>query len=253
MVTVESELLEALGRALYLGNQDVTEIAELLGYRVGSRTDRGVSALANVISIHLPGSDTPSPLALLGRANELLTRRKRPLWVTAWAQVPDDFNPRNAISRTYCYLLPGTDLDVPAMTEAADCLMGEHDFGSFCRSDGKTTRLTLDSVKIREQEPGLTLRFTAPAFRWQMVRRMTAALVAVGRARTTIDEVKAALEEPDPDGGWGAAPPTGLILERVEYEGLEWHEGPGANMAGKWARQRENELTLELGFTRRLG
>jgi len=253
-VTVESVLLEALARALGIESGDASETARELGYRVGSRTDRGVSALVNVVSIRIQGPESvSSPRALLGRVNELLANAGHPLWVTAWAEVSPDFNPRHAVSRTYLYLLDATGLDRQAMTEAAGHLLGQHDFGSFCRSDWLPTILRLDRVELKEQPPWLALRFKAPAFRWHLVRRLTAALMAVGQERVTIDELRGALEHPHPDGGWGTAPAAGLTLEAVDHPELEWHAAPGVAMAARWAERRQSELNWELEFVRRAG
>lgn len=256
--------MEALAESFHPKDAEPSKIARELGYRIGSRTDRGVSALANVVSIRFETMEeqtrtedpsepqAASPLAMLGRVNELISRRDHPLWVTAWAEVPADFNPRHAVSRTYLYRLAANDLDVEAMRATASLLTGEHDFGTFCRRAGESSVLELDSLEITPQGSWLALRFTALAFRWQLVRRLVAALEAVGQGRSRKEDVQRALERPEPERSWGAAPAEGLILERVDYQALVWQAAPGRAIAGVWAERRRTELTWELEFTQSL-
>lgn len=248
-LTVEGALLEALAEAADLEFRDQSEAATKLEYRSGSRTDRGVSAACNVFSVIWPttfGEFEPSKVIVWRKhAGQLLLRKGHPVFLGPWAQVPDDFRPRHATERTYRYLLPADGLALEPIQKTARLLEGEHDFATFCRSEGKSTVLTLSSCQVRSNQPPftlesssdltgveqgmesvparyLTLTFTAPYFRWQLVRRLVAALEAVGKGKATPKQVVQALETPDASRSWGAAPPENLTLERVVYPEIEW-------------------------------
>lgn len=235
---------------------------------VSSRTDRGVHALSNSAHFDLQRKDDKPPFpedilvqALnfhLGSEDIRITRAKR---------VPQDFHARyRAQSRTYVYrvalgtshhsLLPlterdlcwhlgNTELDVRAMSEAAALLVGTRDFSSFraVNSDMpfKSPVKTLDVASI---QPGCSftqahfhrelqfweLTFTSRSFLYKQVRRMTGALVAVGRGRLSVPQLKEILEARDslayPQGL--AAPASGLFLTRVDYRDTDLQLSPPA-------------------------
>ncbi len=250
--TVERELLNALLQSADIV-ASVDKLPRTLGYRSGSRTDRDVSALANAVSLNWPLGETGRrPEAVLGKASEILIDREQPLWITGWSLALDEFNPRHARSRTYRYLLLNEGIDANKVAGTGRLLEGVHDFGSFCRPDGQDTRLELSRVEVTETGSWLALRFTAPRFRWRMVRQLTWALAAVGQGRLTRTAVAEALARPDPDRGWGAAPARGLTLEDIDYPGLEWRTGPGSTPARNWSRNSLPEARWKVDFIERL-
>src|SRR5689334_9659106 len=102
--TVEGECLVALRAAKMIRDPGDSF------FRSASRTDRGVSAVGNVIAFN-----TPFPLdAVIGAFND----RARDVWAWAVASVPDAFQPRHALERWYRYGLPD-GLDLSLVREAA--------------------------------------------------------------------------------------------------------------------------------------
>ncbi|MGB9706417.1 MAG: tRNA pseudouridine(38-40) synthase TruA, partial [Pyrobaculum sp.] len=88
---------------------------EILGK--GSRTDPGVSAVANAVL-------APQKLHI-GYVNSKLPRG---VWAWAVAEVPPGFNPRRAKRRRYLYVAPHWGEDVDVMRDAARLLAGTHDY-----------------------------------------------------------------------------------------------------------------------------
>ena len=117
-------------------------------------------------------------------------------------------------------------LDVPAMQSAADHLVGEHDFSSFCRRRKVATDIAAPKLIRRIETLGwqgpdddglLEFTITAPAFCHQMVRSIVGMLVDVGRGRRSVDDVPAILEARERQAAGGPAPPHGLALWSVRY------------------------------------
>jgi tRNA pseudouridine38-40 synthase len=206
---------------------------------MSGRTDAGVHAWGQVLSTDLAeGTD----LARIQRS--LNTRLGPEIVVRALAPAPDGFSARfDATGRRYRYLIvnrPVADpflaatawwvpepLDLDAMTGAAQALVGEHDFASFCRrpkvANGEeeaslVRRVT--GVRWSVLDPPDVLRFEieGSAFCHQMVRSIVGFLVAVGRGKRRPDETAAVLAARDRAKAEQPAPPHGLTLWQVDYE-----------------------------------
>ena len=226
-------------------------LADALGRRLGypvqltcaGRTDAGVHALGQVVSFDAADEDA-SP-ERLGALREGLNRMCAPdVAVLSAERAPDGFDARfSALSRTYrysiwnsavpdvfrrrtCWHVPDP-LDVPAMTDAATLLVGEHDFASFCSRatqviDGtervaSTTRRVLD-VRWRTPEPPLLLfDIEANSFCRQMVRSIVGTLVEVGRGRRPAADIDRIIAARDRAAAGPVAPPHGLCLRSVSY------------------------------------
>jgi len=215
------------------------------------RTDRGVHAWGQVLSVPLPG-DTD-----LDRVAHSLNRMCGPSIAvrSAW-WAADDFSARfSATGRTYRYevwnspvphpFLARTtwhvphELDVQAMNDGAAALVGEHDFSSFCRRPRPVTgrpgptmvrRLVAARWSEPEADGGRLLRFeiTATSFCHQMVRSIVGTLVDVGTRRRTAGAVTDVLAARDRNAAGRVAPPTGLTLWSVDYSGRRWDADVGS-------------------------
>ncbi|XP_015425163.1 PREDICTED: tRNA pseudouridine synthase-like 1 [Myotis davidii] len=174
-------------------------------------------------------------------------------------RVPSDFHARYAAtSRTYMYRLvtgcPRHDqlsvfernrcwavhadrLDVAAMREAAQHLLGTHDFSAFqsAGSPSASSVRTLRRASVSPDPAGplvlpqesrrlqfWSLEFESQSFLYRQVRRMTAILVAVGLGAVTPTQVKRILQSRDPLGRHQTrvAPAHGLFLKSVLFGGL---------------------------------
>ncbi|MCY3561111.1 MAG: tRNA pseudouridine(38-40) synthase TruA [bacterium] len=218
-----------------------------LGYPVqltcAGRTDAGVHARGQVVSLEVSDSDAEtSRLAALVTS---LNRMCGPdVAILAAEPAPADFDARfSALARTYRYTVwnaaepdvfrrrhswhVAAPLDAAAMNDAAERLIGEHDFAAFCsRSvqvvDGEprmvpTTRRVLHA-RWSNPEPSLLLfDIEANSFCRQMVRSIVGTLVEVGHRRRLAADVERILASRDRAAAGGVAPPHGLCLESVRY------------------------------------
>lgn len=217
---------------------------------MSGRTDAGVHAWGQVLSLTVPG---PREAVDLERIAKSVNARLGPEVVLRSIEVADDgFSARfSATGRRYRYLIvnrPVPDpflartawwvarpLDLPAMEAAAAHLVGEHDFSSFCRRPRPRSRPADGRLDGPIEEPSLVrrvfgarwrelgddvLRFEieGSAFCHQMVRSLVGFLVAVGIGRRRADEVPVVLEARDRAAAEQPAPPHGLTLWQVDYD-----------------------------------
>ena len=194
------------------------------------RTDAGVHARGQVAHVDLGDVDV-----------ELLARRLRALLpddirLHALTSAPEGFDARfSALERRYVYRMrdrePGDPLargyvvdwpqhlDVDAMNDAAEPLLGEHDFAAFCKKRAAATTIrTLIALHTARADDGLletTVR--ADAFCHSMVRSLMGALVAVGERRFAPDWAADILEAGVRDPRVRVMPARGLVLEEVVY------------------------------------
>ncbi|XP_053432637.1 tRNA pseudouridine synthase-like 1 isoform X5 [Nycticebus coucang] len=229
-------------------------------FTISSRTDTGVHALCNTahLDIQRRSGRPPFPPEVLAQA--LNTHLKHPaIRVLQAFRVPSDFHARYAAtSRTYlyrlatgcpqpkqlpvferslCWALRSDYLDVDAMREAAQYLLGTHDFSAFQSAGSPATSsvrtLHRVSVSLGPASPYVlpqesrrlrfwNLEFESQSFLYKQVRRMTAVLVAVGLGVLLPAQVKMILESRDPLGKHQAhvAPAHGLFLKSVLYGSL---------------------------------
>ncbi len=220
-----------------------TALAPLAGRPVrialAGRTDSGVHARGQVAMATLSAKWTASDLR-----RALNARLPQDIAVVAAVEVSDRFDPRRcAIRRRYEYsvlnapirspLLRRASWHVPhglndeAMQTAAALLVGEHDFAAFGgRIDpaASTVRRMMRAAVIREDRV-VTMEFEANAFLPHQVRRMVGALIEVGRARFSEHEFAGLLWQAEPGSAGPAAPPHGLSLVEVAYEGVRFETG----------------------------
>ncbi len=199
--TVEGEVIRALTRARAIRDPRVSR------FQSASRTDRGVSALGNVVAF-----DTALAPAAAARA---FNAKAHGVWAWAAAETTDDFSARRARERWYRYALPPGHR--PEMLDATLRLfVGEHDFRNFTRDRVRTT-VRIDHAGAAREGSRVVLDFRAPSFRWNLVRRLVAAALLVESGKTTAMEIGRALRAASP-ADFGLAPPEPLTLMDVAYD-----------------------------------
>lgn len=195
------------------------------------RTDAGVHASGQVAHFDTT-ADRNDRSWLLG-TNTALPDDISLRWVQ---RVDDEFHARfSATARRYEYRILNRlvrsplsrhrawwvhrPLDDVAMHDAAQQLLGEHDFSAFratgCQAKSATRELT--GISVIRSGDWLTLDVTANAFLQHMVRNIIGTLVAVGTGDETTNWVRSVLESRDRKLGGIAAPPHGLTLVEVQY------------------------------------
>jgi len=220
--TVEAVLTELVSRLVH---EDVR-------LSVAGRTDAGVHARGQVASFRTASSVAPD------RLREAVNSVLGPEVVAIRASyAPDAFDARSSASaREYRYVLntatapdpfaarfewhrPGSP-SIARMRAAAQALVGEHDFASFCRhpGSGKSTVRDLQRLSIRLDGSRVVFSFRANAFLHQMVRSLVATLVAVGDGKLDPSDVERMLSARERSATKGMlAPARGLSLDRVIY------------------------------------
>jgi tRNA pseudouridine38-40 synthase len=214
--TVQGELEAALARL----NGGIRQPVDGAG-----RTDAGVHAAGQVIAFTYAGALDPTALteALNGtlppdvavrdvrraarRFHPRHAARYREYRYTVWN------GPRSPLRERTAFRVR-TRLDTDAMARAATAFEGRHDFSPFGGADPQPVR-TVHAVRVRRSGDLVTIDVRADAFLRGMVRRIVAALLAVGQGKIGEGAIAAALLERRPAFGGAAAPARGLCLRRV--------------------------------------
>jgi len=200
------------------------------------RTDAGVHAAGQVVHVDLDRPLAPDRVRD-GLNFWLVSENHAPqVAVLAAEAVSEDFHARfSAIGRRYCYRIvnrraPLTTqrglawgvarmLDAGAMHEAAQRLIGHHDFSSFRASECQAASpvKTLDRLDVVRQGEEILIHAAARSFLHHQVRNMVGSLKWVGEGRWSADDLSAALNARDRRAGGPTAPPDGLSLTSVVY------------------------------------
>ena len=220
--SVQAALEDAIGR---LGEENVT----LFG---AGRTDAGVHALGQVAHVDLDKDWTPEKL--MGAINAQV--RPDPVSVLDVAVVDEDFHARfSATARHYRFRIldrrapPALDrnrvwwvthtLDAAAMHEAAQTLVGHHDFTTFrsAQCQSKSPVKTLDRLDVVREGAEVVVYASARSFLHNQVRSLVGTLKLAGEGKWSASDVRAALEAADRSACGPVAPPDGLYLISVDY------------------------------------
>ena len=236
--TVQGTLEDALAKVLRL---------DLVRVSVAGRTDAGVHARRQVTHVDLPaaawaatpGRSTREPaLALRDRLNAVLPHD---VVVHRVAEAPDGFDARfSALARRYSYRIADrmeardplradqaywmkSELDVAAMHEAGNSLVGLRDFAAFCKPKPRATTVR-ELLELNWERPdsgpdaGLVVATVrADAFCHNMVRALVGASIAVGLGRHGVDWPMSVLVKKQRIPGVVVVPAQGLMLEDVTY------------------------------------
>ena len=197
-----------------------------------SRTDTGVHAKEQVVSFRTKSS-LPSPTFIKGLNYYLPSD----IAVKAAFRVSDSFNVRrSALSREYnyyilnsptrspirrgfTYLVTG-NLDIEAMNQACQAIIGKHDFASFAtciESRIKSTIRHIYRAEIEKDGDLVIFNIVANSFLPHQVRNTVGALIKVGLGKMTVDEFRSIVEAKRPGLAGPTAPACGLCLMRINY------------------------------------
>jgi tRNA pseudouridine38-40 synthase len=204
------------------------------------RTDAGVHAKAQVINF-----TTSSKIPVERWCLALNARLPRDIVAHTAEEVLPTFHSRKAAKRkTYCYTIRSarfpdvfhrnfeyhhpTHLNVEAMREALPCLLGEHDFTSFCtvRTDKEIKVRTLYEVSMETETDELLARgkverirliITGNGFLYNMVRIIVGTLIQIGEGKRPSSDMQRVLEARDRSQAGPTAEAMGLTLWKVDY------------------------------------
>jgi len=209
---------------------------EEVSIRGAGRTDAGVHARGQVAHVDLV-RDWPVDTVRNAINAHLGIARER-VAILAVDIVADDFDARfSALRRHYLYryicrpapLVLERDrawwlarpVDAEAMHDAAQALIGKHDFTTFrsvhCQSRSPVKTLDRLDVSVNAQDGAIELRATAQSFLHNQIRSFAGSLKLVGEGRWSADTMTAALEARDRKKCGPVAPPDGLYFASVDY------------------------------------
>ncbi len=219
--TIQGELVEAL--------------SNLVGTRIpvhgASRTDAGVSALGQAALFEI---DCPIPTENF--PNALNGRLPRNIVVTSAEEAPPKFDLLGDVkSKLYRYTIYTgryrpvlklnqcwhlhKKLDVIAMNEAAQLLVGKKDFKSFASAADKreSSVRTIFRCEVTAQEKWIYIDVEGDGFLYNMVRNIVGTLAEIGVGRWKPEKINEILEAKDRTAAGRLAPPQGLCLMWIRY------------------------------------
>ncbi len=221
LTTVEGELDKAI---CALTGEDIHVIG-------ASRTDSGVHAEGNVCVF-----DTETKIPAEKMCYALNMRLPEDIVIQDSYEVPLAFHPRKTdCVKTYEYKIWNADfikpfnrrythfihhnLDTDKMHDAAQVLVGTHDFTSFCSIHATVPDhvRTIYSVDVIRDGNLITIRVTGNGFLYNMVRIIAGTLIQVGEGVKTKEDVENALNALDRNQAGPTAPAPGLTLVKIDY------------------------------------
>jgi len=234
--TVEGSLMTALAKV------GAIRSPRECGYRSSSRTDRGVSALGNIVSIR-----TSFPATSLCSA---VNSELEGVWAYSSVEVADSFNPRAARQRWYRYYLPKSGQDREVMEEIAKRFVGVHDFSGYSRKDKRNPMRRIDSIAISDAGIFHAIDFRAESFLWNMVRRIVWMVNEGSGRRIPLDAIgPSATKKP---ARIGLSPPEYLVLMDIDC-GIEFKVDQRARIGIARTIERSiRETGMHLMFTESL-
>ena len=254
-------------------------------YALSGRTDAGVSAVGQVISIKLR-SKRKKPVSmdgdldgagetetdLLPRHEELdyigvLNRNLPPdVRALAWADVPDHFSARfSPVSRTYRYFFPRRNLDIQRMQDACSLYLGDHDFRNFCKMNVVTVRnfrRNILSFKVlpvprtsgfsASDASGCSrtmymMEITGTAFLWHQVRMMAAVLFLIGSGHESKEVITQLLdvEKHPARPQYSLASEAALVLYSTNFQHLRFDKG---NTGLSWIAKHYEKMWYDIAL-----
>ncbi len=202
--TIEGDLINSLLKNKLIRNLETSK------FRYSSRTDKGVSALGNVVAFNT-GSFSDDQL-------DNLNKNLDNIFAYSFREVQSDFFPRYAKNRIYRYYLKNDGFDLDTINSACSIFTGKHDFSNFARIEKEKNPIrTVENINILKKQDFFIIDFYAQTFLWNQIRRMISAIKKVAKAKITLKEVEKALLFPDIKVDYGLSEARPLILKDVIY------------------------------------
>lgn len=207
-----------------------------------SRTDAGVHALGQCASFdwtnNMPVEKLPEVMnRRLGVNGTGRSGAAGDIRIISAEVKPDDFHARyDCKGKTYRYIIDKTgdiyrrnyayqfeessELDIEKMRQAAEHIIGTHDFKCFETAGGtprETTVRTIHSLTITDAENEIIIEVTGDGFLYNMVRIIVGTLVEVGLAKREAPDLPTVIESQDRSNAGFTAPPQGLYLKEIYF------------------------------------
>ncbi len=217
---------QLLEEAIFAFSQEEIQV------QASGRTDAGVHARGQVINFRLEKKF--SPFSIINGINFHLN--KAAIAVIDIEEIDDEFNARfNAKKRYYRYHIinrtarltidrdrawhVANELDINAMSKAAQYFIGNHDFTSFRASacQSKSPVKTIDNITITKEGDNIYIDIEALSFLHHMVRNIVGTLIKVGKGDWQAEYVEDILDAKDRRKAGATAPACGLYFMKVDY------------------------------------
>lgn len=218
--TIQGKLETVLSRVL----------EETITVSGSGRTDAGAHAIHQVANFHCESEMSDKQIL-----SSLRRYLPEDIGIYSCQEVPVRFHARlNAKHKTYCYRIWNSEspcvferryvycfpeqLDLSKMRQAADQLVGTHDFSAFCanKSKKKTTIRRIDAILIEKQDNELRFTVSGNGFLYNMVRILVGTLLEVGQGMRDADSIPALFGAKREMAGF-LVPASGLCLMEVVY------------------------------------
>ncbi|MBP1914389.1 tRNA pseudouridine38-40 synthase [Lederbergia galactosidilyticus] len=222
--TIQAELEKALAK------MHKSEIVKIVG---SGRTDAGVHAKGQVIHF-----DSPLQISVEQWKKGLNALLSHELVIMNLEKVASNFHARfDATEKTYVYKIYTQktrdpfryhyathypfSLNLDQIELAANYLVGTHDFTSFCSAKAEVLNKvrTVREIKLENMRDELIFTITGSGFLHNMVRIIVGTLLEVGSGKRNASDILGILQGCDRQLAGKTAPPQGLYLWKVEYNG----------------------------------
>ena len=220
-ISVQQKVEEALA----------TSLQAPIVLKAASRTDKGVHALCQCAQFDAETTIPAHKFPLV--FNPLLPKDIR---VVKGQEVSMEFSARYMpVQKTYTYRIHNASyasamfrnvtahipvkMDVSIMHEAAQCLVGTHDFGAFCsiRSNAKSTIRRIDTISVTRDGNYVIIKVQGKSFLYNMVRIIAGALIEIGQGKRKKECLQIALQTKNRLVLGVTAPAEGLELTKIFY------------------------------------
>jgi len=229
LVTIEDLLFDSMLKCKMIDSIGQSD------YIAAGRTDKGVHAVNNVFSIIVNSNLTKDEIENDKTDNErdfvsMINRHLPPeIVVTCWAPVPFDFSARfSCESRSYNYIFHGKGLNISKMNEAAQRLVGKHDFQNFCTAQLERQDTSRECFRASVVQSGsndmCTFEIESSGFLYHQIRLTMTLLALIGNELEDSELISSLLNlEAHPRRpGFKPANPDGLVLIDCKFPNLNW-------------------------------
>jgi len=246
--TVQGEIMAALA------NVFDTRKFEFYG---SGRTDAGVHAIMQVA--HLDVDTMLAPEVIRMKTNDSLPADINILEIE---KASPQFHARHdATNRSYVYQVARRrtafgkrfvwwikdPLQVEKMKKAAALFVGMKNLASFTEDDPeeKSTKVLIERIEIREEGALLLIFIEGSHFLWKLVRRIVGVLVEVGRGKLGVEDVERYIHTTSREPARLTAPPSGLFLHSVLYQGDDHPSFSSPVQIPAWVHSRKSDSTTK--------
>ncbi|SCO66408.1 tRNA pseudouridine synthase, putative [Plasmodium vivax] len=194
-----------------------------------SRTDKGVSARMNALTIRLKIRHPHMALQDLQRVYvKEINKKLKHMQVIDMRSVPNFFDARlNCIHRTYLYFFMDKNYNFELMKEGCKLFLGEHDFSNFCKKRKNSTcfRRTILKFEVRRMDKKFHyFKIKGTSFLYNQIRHMVAALFQLGTGNLEVEDLANMLNNhPCRDKNFKIADEDGLLLYSFKFSDLNFN------------------------------